>query len=314
MATSGSVDYSRTATQIIIRAMRLIGATEGGEVPTAAESADALETLEMMVKAWQAEGIHLWAETEGILWFVKGTARYALGPGGDHAASNYVRTTTSLAATSGASSIEVASIAGIANLDNIGIVQDDGTIHWTTVNGAPAGSTVTLATVLTADVALGKQVWAYTTKIERPLKISNVRRRDRALQDIPIWTVSRSEYFGTPNKTTQSPPVNIYYDPQLTNGQIYVWPAPDSVENVLLFTFRRSIEDFDNLTNTPDFPQEWLEALTWNLADRLVPEYEVPETKVAKVEKKALESKAKMEVWDSEFESIYFQPDPHYGQ
>jgi hypothetical protein len=76
------------------------------------------------------------------------------------------RTTVSVAASSGASTIDVASITGISNGDIIAIELDTVLIsagserQWfhTTVNGAPAGSTITLTATLPADVAIGRRV------------------------------------------------------------------------------------------------------------------------------------------------------------
>ena len=59
----------------------------------------------------------------------------------------------------------------MSDADNIGIELDDGTIQWTTINGAPAGSTVTLTDALTDDVASGNAVYVYTAKTNRPMKL-----------------------------------------------------------------------------------------------------------------------------------------------
>jgi len=76
------------------------------------------------------------------------------------------RTTVSVAALSGASTIDVASITGINNGDTIAVELDTVLIaaggeqqwHHTTVNGAPAGSTITLTATLPAGVAIGRRV------------------------------------------------------------------------------------------------------------------------------------------------------------
>ena len=309
MATSGSVDHNRTANEIVKRAMRHMGVLAQEEEPTASEQESGLEALNALVKAWQAEGINLWKQEDLILWLVKGTTKYTLSSTGDHAATSWVRTTLSADAASGAGSITVASITGISDADNLGIVLDDGTLQWTTVNGAPAGSTVTPADVLDAAASSGNQVWTYTTKAVRPLRLDIPRRRDSAVQDIPIWMVSRQEYFDTPNKTTQAPPVNVYYDPQLTTGEAHLWPAPDSVGDTILFSAKMPIEDFDTGTNNPDLPQEWLRALAWNLADEQALEYEIPADRHTRIMLKAAETKMAVMMWDHEDVSILMQPD-----
>ena len=308
MTTSNSTDYNRTASQIITLAMRRLGAISKGEAPDADEMADGLEALNVMVKLWQIEGINLWKQEELILWLVKGTTKYNLGTSGDNAATSWVRTTLLVAGASGAGSISVNSITGMSSADAVGIVLDDGTLQWDTVNGAPAGSTVTLTGTLDSVATAGNQVWTYTAKPPRPLRLDGPRRRDKASQDVPIWEVSRQEYFDTPNKTSQAPPVNVYYDPQLGSGEVHLWPAPDSVNDTLLFTAKMPIEDFDGTTNTPDFPQEWLSALAWGLADDLALEYEIPPDRHQRIMMKAGQAKNSLAAWDSEEVSVFAQP------
>jgi hypothetical protein len=54
--------------------------------------------------------------------------------------------------------LTVAAITGVASGDIIGILLDDGTTHWTTVNGAPSGSTITITAALPSDAASGNRV------------------------------------------------------------------------------------------------------------------------------------------------------------
>jgi len=152
-------------------------------------------------------------------------------------------------------------------------------------------------------------VWAYTTKAVRPLRVEIPRRRDSSVQDIPIWMVSRQEYFDTPNKTTQSRPVNVYYDPQLTSGELHLWPAPETVDDTILLSAKMPVEDFDALTNDPDFPQEWLDGLAWGLADDMALEYEVPPDRHARITTKAAQKLSALGLWDSEATSVFMQPD-----
>lgn len=309
MATSGSVDFNLTGTQIVNRAMRHMGVIGQEETPNDSELADGLEALNVLVKQLPAEGINLWKNEDLIVWLRVGVTKYSIGSSGDHAATTWVRTTLSADAASGAGSLTVTAITGMASADNVGIVLDDGTLQWDTINGAPSGSTVTLTGTLDSAASSGNQVWAYTTKAVRPLRLDLPRRRDVAVQDIPIWIMSRQEYFDTPNKTTQAPPVNVYYDPQLTNGELLVWPAPDSVNDTLLFSAKMPLEDFDSLTNNPDLPQEWLAGLAWMLADEQALEYEVPPDRSARITIKADRARAALGAWDQEDGNIYVQPD-----
>lgn len=109
--------------------------------------------------------------------------------------------------------------------------------------------------------------------IDRPLEVSNPRKVISG-QETPIRVISRQEYQDQPSKETTGEPIAVYYDPQLTNGVLYVWPAPAGTYTIK-FDYRQYIEDFDGQSNNPYFPQEWLEAIIYGLAYRLCPRYEV---------------------------------------
>jgi hypothetical protein len=110
--------------------------------------------------------------------------------------------------------------------------------------------------------------------INRPLLCENFRRKTGDIETT-VHKAGRQTYMRQTNKSTQDKPVMAYYDPQLTNGVIYLWPTPDSGKDQLLFDYRTPIEDFDNGTDNPHFPVEWLDAIVYNLALRLMPMYEV---------------------------------------
>lgn len=305
MASSGSTDFTRTRDQLVKGSLRLIQVIASGETPSSEEIEDGSEALNMMVKGWQAEGIHLWTNKEATLFLAKSTASYSLGPSGWHATLSYVETTLSVAAASGAGSVTLTSGTGVTTGDNIGIELDDGTRQWTTAT--MAGAVATLGASLTGDAAAGNSVFAYTTKIERPLRITEMRRRDEDDIDTPVRLVTRYDYMGQSSKASTGKVTQAYYDPQLTRGTLYTWPSSDNVTDILKFTFSRTIEDFDAAANTPDLPQEWFECIKFNLAIRLAPEYGRSVTpEVATIAK---ESKDTLSGWDRDPESVSFGVD-----
>jgi len=316
MATSESYDFNQTTTEIVSEALKLCGVIEAGETLSADALSDGRTALQRMVKAWQGKGSHLWSKKEGVLFLVKGQNRYALGAGTtDHATEENILIKTTLAANAAASatSITLTDATGIATAYKIGVVQDDGTYHWTTVNGAPVGNVVTLTAGMASLATSGNRVFAYETDLVRPLRVLDVRRRDESAdQDIPIITFSRQGYMETPNKTTQSLVTQVYYDPQLTQGQMYTWPTPPNILSTLRFTFWKPLQDMDAVNNDPDFPQEWLDAMTYGLAVRLCPQYGVPMQDRMWLKQEAAEMLMEAMAFDNEPESVYFQPDMTY--
>src|SRR6185295_4401225 len=114
----------------------------------------------------------IWTTQEAILFPAVSRNLYYVGSTTtDRVAGPYVQTSLSADAASGASTITVDSVVGIATTYIIGVLLDDGTMQWTTVNGAPSGSTVTLTATLTGAASDGNSVFAYQSVLVRPLKV-----------------------------------------------------------------------------------------------------------------------------------------------
>lgn len=69
------------------------------------------------------------------------------------------QTTVDTSAAKNATTIVLTSVTGVANKDPIGIVLDDGTVHWTYSNGTPSGTTVTLGSYLPWAATAGNIVY-----------------------------------------------------------------------------------------------------------------------------------------------------------
>lgn len=77
MPTSGTISFNLTARQVITFALRKIRVIGEGEDPTAAQAADAVTELNLLLKEWQRYP-SLWRLTEGTLPLVADTYSYAL--------------------------------------------------------------------------------------------------------------------------------------------------------------------------------------------------------------------------------------------
>lgn len=190
MAVSSSIDFSLTAGDIIEEARRKLGIHADEEPLQAQELTTGLRTLNMMLKAWQADGVMCWTFAEGTITLVASDADYVIGSGGS----------------------------------------------FTTV----------------------------------PFDITSMRIT-RSSIDLPMQRMSREDYYNLPNKTSTGYPTQFYYDRQRNGGTLFVWPAPDATAGTLKFTYRRIIMDLDASADDFDIPQEWYEAITYNLAVRLAP-------------------------------------------
>lgn len=277
MTTSGSVDFSVSRDNLIDDALRLVGAIGPDDNSSTNQKTHSARILNMIAKGWQSYGCSLWARKTGYVFPQSDVNAINLGPSGGHASTSYTHTTTSAASASGASTITVTSATGILTTYNIGIEQSDGTMQWTTVNGTPAGSVVTLTATLTGAVSSGAHVYVYQTKIQRPLRVTQAFLHDLVdTTDVETWVISKGEYDLLSNKEIEGEPNQLAYDPQLDNGTLYITPRFKDGRNLITIVFQRPFEDFDTNTDTPDFPQEWYLPLMYALGVVLAPTYGMP--------------------------------------
>ena len=189
MAVSNSTDFSLTASDLVERAYRKAGIFAEEEPMPATDLQNGLVEMNIMLKAWQADGVKYWLNTEGTLALVQSKGSYSFASGGD----------------------------------------------FTTV----------------------------------PFDMMDMRIT-RNSNEIPMFELSREDYFAIPNKTTEGYPTQWFYDRQRDSGTLYVWPVPDTATGTLNFTYLRTIMDMDESADNMDLPQEWYDAVIYNLAERLV--------------------------------------------
>lgn len=109
----------------------------------------------------------------------------------------------------------------------------------------------------------------------KPLKCLEAVRNDD-LSSVDMIKLANRDYETQTNKTTTGVPTMFYYKPNAYEGEIYLWQPPDdywSNNGSITFVFQRQIQDLTTSTDEPDFPQEWTEALIYQLAIRLAPNY-----------------------------------------
>ena len=114
-----------------------------------------------------------------------------------------------------------------------------------------------------------------------------------------------------PNSTTGQA-VHYYLDSNLNTTDIVLWPKPDQgmVDNKTInAVYQKEFDGFISSTDTPDFPTYWTDALIYNLAVRLAPEFGLPLQ-----DRQMLMQEAKMytdaaEGYGGDDSSWFFQPD-----
>lgn len=271
MATSGSYDFSVTASEVMTEAAETIGILEAGESLTSNDSTSMLRTLNMLVKQWSANfdfapGFKAFQRKRGYVFLQADTSVYNLGPSGDNASLAYVSTTMRIAGISTDTTLQVTSTTGMTAADKIGIELDSGSIYWTTIASVTDGDTLVISAGLTGGAAIGNRIFTYTTKLIRPLIIENVMRRDVSSNDYLMDPFTIDDYERITVKGNDGTPSSWAYENTLVNGKLYIDIEPQTVTDVLRLTFIAPAEDYDSTANDIAYPQEWFLPLALGLA------------------------------------------------
>jgi hypothetical protein len=115
-----------------------------------------------------------------------------------------------------------------------------------------------------------------TINCPKPLRIVQAFRTPSGGVNTPINIVNRYDYNEFPSVNAEGAPVSLYYQPLRTTGVVKLWPTPDNSTTSVTFHYTSPYEDMDASANDFDFPSEWIQALIYNLAWSLAPEYGIP--------------------------------------
>lgn len=317
MATSGSYNYTDQRNQLITDALSKIGAISDDETPSDSDMSLGNRTLNRMVKAWQAQELHLWTKETGILIPQKNQRQYQIYGSGDFSTvdNELQKTTLTAAVIATNTALTVSDSTGFVAGDYIGIVLDTNFIYWDVINTVPNSTTINIVTGMSGAAASGKYVFGFTTKLDQPYKIYSANRYlVNGAIDVPMDPLEYQRYFELPNKEQTGTPISYNYVKSRDYGLINVWLVPENIDYLIKFTYHRRIQDFDTSANTPDFPDEWLEALMLNLAFKLSAHFgkNVGNDYIA-LEKEATDSLNLVLGSDFEEGAIYLQPDYEGG-
>jgi hypothetical protein len=145
------------------------------------------------------------------------------------------------------------------------------------------------APTLLGGFALTAAKYSYSVKVSGdlntacPLSVLSAYYRDASGYDYPLDLLTREQYDGYFDKAvTTGAPQALFFDPGATQqaaraGTIYIYPVPDSAATYTLYIEALvSLTSFATLTTAYTLPDEYLEAIVYNLAVRLAPDYGRP--------------------------------------
>ncbi len=285
MATSGSYDLSKTAAQICTAALEDLGALDPGQTINSNDQATLMVRLNFVAKRWQgkadmAQGLKLHTRQRVTMFLAKNQQTYLIGPAAtdNHATTQYGRTTLSAAEAAGQTTLSITATTDtttypgttvtMTNGDKIGIVQSDGTLFWSTISSTAAGPTVLIGAGLDVAALSGAYVYWYTSKAQRfPVTEAAVLRNSDIVDvALPVYTDVRQYEQGISNKTQQGDPINLLIEPLRQSTRVTTDFYPQDVTKQLRLTVMYPSEDYDATTDDIAFPQEWFDALHWEVA------------------------------------------------
>lgn len=155
-----------------------------------------------------------------------------------------------------------------------------------------------------------------TTAItDRPLKALQAFYRNVSTTpviDTPVMLLSKQEYNVLGSKASTGTANSVFLDVKALSSLLYVYLTPDtfSQSNLQLhLVAQMPLNDIMLSTDIPDFPNEWMNTLVWNLADQLAIEYGVPMNYRQEIAQRAMTYKAQLNDWDVDAYSTSFSPD-----
>jgi len=262
---SGVNSWTLTASEIIDEALDVIGVGSDGEEVEPEYYARTLNTLNMVMRHMQAQGLHLNSMQNGVLFLEKDKASYTIED--SKSTNSFSRRQTTADAVAADVTLTVTTDEEIQTGDTIGIVLDNKTIWWSTVASFTA-STVTIDDALPSDAASGAQVFNYRGKINPVERIMHIWRQENYENDNPINLISRQEYNYLPNKTSiAGAPNQAYYHRIDPKGELLIWPPPsDDSTYLVFFDYERKMDDMKNPTDKLDMNRIYIPAVVYTTA------------------------------------------------
>lgn len=133
-------------------------------------------------------------------------------------------------------------------------------------------------------------------------------------QEIPLGQLNRDSYVNQSNKVFPGRPSNYYFQRDLPEPIVYLWPAPFvAAEQAQLILWRhRQIMDTENLQQEVEIPDRWQEAIINGLAARVAAETPaVDAALIPMLEQKAAISQQR--AWDGDNDGSPIQINPGIG-
>lgn len=290
MATSGTYSFGVNRNKIIRQALLNIGKIDRYDVPDAVTIQDSSLVLNMICKQMMgnadfAPGMKVWTRKRGHLFLSNSTGQYTVGPNATGWTNSYVYPTLTVPAAAGATTVTLSSVTSLATGAKVGICLDDGSLQWVTATNVNTGTKVVTfaAPGLDSAASVGAQVFGYQTGAQNVLVVESAVLREATLDDTPLQILKTTQdYDILPTKANPEmpqEPTAIYFESNINYGTIFLdCGAASDVTKHIVLTYQEPVQDFNNPTDEPYYPQEYYLTLVWRLSKMLAPQYNRPWT------------------------------------
>lgn len=184
-------------------------------------------------------------------------------------------------------------------------------ISWTTVGSSSA--TATAGEIVWYEISGALAANRFRITASSPLNYTAVTLGNLP-QDIPLGQLNRDSYVNQSNKVFPGRPTSFYFQRNVAQPVVYLWPAPFSAaeQAVLVLWRHRQIMDTENLRQEVEVPRRWLDAIINGLAARVAAETPSVDAGLVPV----LEQRAAMSLqaaWDGDNDGSVIQINPGIG-
>ena len=121
------------------------------------------------------------------------------------------------------------------------------------------------------DIVAGQTVSYYRCRVYNgtTLSVRELYFGNNSLE-VQMSSLNRDDYTNLPNKDfTANQPYQYWFNRQIPNPQIYIWPVPSTAFVQMVCWYSRQIEDVGALTDELEIPQRWYEAVQMMLAHKM---------------------------------------------
>lgn len=283
--------FSGTVSQTTFNTRRVIdNAARRCKLPAAqitSETIDiAKDQLYLMLSEWGNLGPQLWAIERQVYSLYPGAGDLVLDPGTIDVMNSNLRTlqpvegtNTVLSASTTTSFTSAATVAVVgllwsasSTVASLALERSDDGAVWTTAQTVPV--TPVAGVRLWLDLATVRSALFFRVRaVAGVLGLTSLFLGDTPTE-VPLYRMNRDDYASLPNKSFQGRPLQFWFDRQVRQPVMRLWPLPDAsaaTQQIVVWR-QRHIMDVGTLAQEIEIPQRWYEAAVAGLAARLASE------------------------------------------